>query len=116
MSCKSGTFGENIDSCIGSSVTHRSTGTAKFRSVKVLWIEEKSVIFPNPKAGNSPYSAFASGVLTSVSSIGLRVTMFEPFGKNSWPTIASSTELLPDDWDPITTIDGNVNVPDCPMP
>ena len=73
------------------------------------------MIFPRPNAGNSQYSAFASGVLTKVSSIGRRVTIFEPLGKNSCPTIASRTELFPEDCEPITTMDGKVNVPPWPI-
>jgi hypothetical protein len=83
-------------------------------SVRVLWIDEKSVIRLSPKSGNSPYSSLDPGVLTSVNSIGLLVTMLEPLGRNSWPTIASNTELFPDDWEPMTTIDGRVRVLDWP--
>ena len=46
--------------------------------------------------------------------MGLRVTMLEPLGKNSCPTIASRTELFPEDCDPMTTIDGSVSAFDCP--
>ena len=40
--------------------------------------------------------------------------MLLPFGRNSCPTMASNTELLPEDCDPMTTMDGNVRDSDCP--
>lgn len=58
--------------------------------------------------GKSAVTLFELGVLTKVNSMGLLVTMLEPFGKNSLPTMDSSTEDLPDDCEPITTIDGKV--------
>lgn len=100
-------------SLMGSSETHSLSGTAKLRPVSVLCTEEKSDVF-KPRSGNSPYSALESGVLTRVSSIGRLVTMFEPLGKNSCPTIASKTELFPEDCDPMTTIDGSVRALDWP--
>ena len=44
------------------------------------------------------------------------MTIPVPRGRNDLPTIASSTDDLPDDWSPITTMDGKSNWlprPDC---
>jgi len=68
----------------------------------------KSVIFSPFRSSSSAYSV-PSVILDTYISIGLRVTMPFPRGRKSLPIIPSRTELFPEDYDPMTTIEGSLN-------
>ncbi|KAH3662304.1 hypothetical protein OGAPHI_005554 [Ogataea philodendri] len=112
---RSGTLGDLIVSWIGSLETASASGTAMLSSKSTFWTCWKSVRLNILSAGNSAVSAANELSFTKVSSIGRLVTILDPLGRNSLPTIDSSTEDLPLLCDPITTIDGNLSALDPPI-
>ncbi|KAH3672964.1 hypothetical protein WICPIJ_009973 [Wickerhamomyces pijperi] len=94
---KSGIVGDLMVNWIGSLDIASSIGTAMFKSKRIFCTSSKLVKLYIFKAGKSAVSAAVFGVLTNVNSIGLLVTMLEPLGRNSWPTMDSKTEDFPDD-------------------
>jgi len=106
---RSGQVCENTVNTIGLSMMFFDL--PQILSVKKLMVSFTSLKLVNFLFGTS--SNLAQGSMFSVlwfnlSSRGRLVTTPSPLGKKSRPTIDSSTEDLPADWDPNTTILGSL--------
>ncbi len=121
---RSTTYGEYIVKLIGSSEIFLSIPANLFVCSSISYlIFSKSKNFSPFLCKNSPYSSLSylskpplplkllcffiisdACVLLSCSTSGHLVTMPWPLGRKSRPTICSSTDDFPVDWEPITTI------------
>lgn len=109
MIVKSGQSFEYIVSLIGSSTIPSVDPATLLVSSIILWhtSEKSKYLFPW-SISNTPYDFYLvlPSRWTSLNSRGLLVTTPEPLGKKSKPTIFYSSELLPEDCVPSTTILG----------